>query len=531
MKRLIFYILLACFLSSCVRLWKIDPQELIDKSSFGQMVGGKVDREHDWNLATSAQVSVITGKDGKLEIYGLQGGESCLLARYNAEKGLNTFTFDIEDGASKVYVASYGDRKVLECEIGSSVDFTKSAKSKAVFEESGGAFEVSTIDSYQEYLNIGSFIANDNNTTKHGLYTTENGYFILHPVHFQQDYTDKGMFTYGIYYLKNGELVHQPIYTPDDQSFTQIRHSGPNWVKNWEDSQNNGTRQNGNDRRSKGIRVNVPAGANFGFYVKMFDWGKESFTVYSEASRNEDSMRDPWNKREVAKTEFCSFWTEGINDYLSFRADHDPSPSKENYNGMVFACEGLLKDNGDACKEVVIPRKASSWILACEDLGNMADCDFNDIVYRISHVAGEENATVTPLAAGGTIPARLRFMGKIFGPEIHESFGIPTNEMANTFRNKQHIDAESFTVPVGPDFSMSGVNMGGFDIIVGDGIVSVIAGSEHALIPYMICIPGNFKWCLERIAIADAYSDFAAWCADHTAKTDWYCSPIEGNTY
>ena len=530
MKRLIFYILLACFLSSCVRLWKIDPQELIDKSSFGQMVGGKVDREHDWNLATSAQVSVITGKDGKLEIYGLQGGESCLLGRYNAEKGLNTFTFDIEDGASKVYVASYGDRKVLECEIGSSVDFTKSATSKAVFEQEGGAFGVSTIDKYQEYLNVGSFIANAHNTTKHGLYSTKDGYFILHPIHFQQNDVTKGMFTYGIYYLQNGELVHQPIYTPDDQSFTQIRHSDPNgsWVGEWTDADIKGT-WSGNDRRSKGIRVNVPQGANFGFYVKMFDWGGE-FTVYSEASRNEDSIIDQWNnKRVVAKTEFCSFWTDGINDYLSFRQDHNPY--NDNYNGMVFACEGLLKDNGNACEEVDIPRKASSWILACEDLGNMADCDFNDIVYRISHVAGEENATVTPLAAGGTIPARLRFRGNIFGPEIHDAFRIKTNEMANTFRNKQHIEAESFTVPVGPDFSMSGVNMGGFDIIVGEGIVSVIAGSEHALIPYMICIPGNYKWCLERIAIADAYHDFAAWCADHTDKTDWYCRPIEGNTY
>ena len=181
-------------------------------------------------------------------------------------------------------------------------------------------------------------------------------------------------------------------------------------MKEWENASPNGT-WSGNDRRSKGIRVNVPQGSNFGFYVKMIDWGGE-FTVYSEASRNEDSMIDQWNKREVAKTEFCSFWTEGINDYLSFRAE--ASPYNDNYNGMVFACEGLLKDNGRPCEEVDIPRKASSWILACEDLGNMADCDFNDIVYRISHVAGEENATVTPLAAGGTIPARLRFMRKIF---------------------------------------------------------------------------------------------------------------------
>lgn len=529
MKRLIYFILFSILLSSCVKLWKIDPQELIDNSSFGQMVGGKVDMEHDWNLATSAQVSVTTGKDGKVEIYGLQGGESVLLGRYAAAQGLNTFRFDIPAGATKVYVASYGDRKVFECEIGSSVDFTKTSVSKTVFEESGGAFEVSTIDSYQEYFNIGGYIANANNSTKHGLYTTENGYFILYPVHFQQNYTEKGMFTYGIYYLQNGELVHQPIYTPDDQSFTQTRQSDPGgqWANDWTDSEYNGTWR-GNDRRSKGIRVNVPAGVNFGFYVKMIDWGGE-FNVYSEADRNSDSMYNPWEPRVVAKTEYTSFWTEGINDYLSFRAE--ASPYNDFYNGMVFACEGLLKDNRDSCEEVEVPRTAASWILACEDLGGMADCDFNDIVYRVSYVSGEEKATVTPLAAGGTMPAHLMFNGNLLEPEIHESFGITVDQMTNTFPDRNTISAEPFTVPVGPDFTMSDVNMGGFAIAVGNGMVSIIANSQQALVPYIICIPGDFKWCLERVPIADAYPDFPAWCADHTVMTDWYCRPVEDKVF
>ena len=531
MKRLIYFILFSILLSSCVKLWKIDPQELIDNSSFGQMVGGKVDMEHDWNLATSAQVSVTTGKEGKVEIYGLQGGESVLLGRYAAAQGLNTFRFDIPAGATKVYVASYGDRKVLECEIGSSVDFTKSATTKTVHENAGPAFGVSTIDSYQEYFNIGGYITNANNSTKHGLYTTENGSFILHPVHFQQNYTEKGMFTYGIYYLKNGELVHQPIYTPDDQSFTQIRHSDPNgsWVEDyWTNAGANGT-WSGNDRRSKGIRVNVPAGVNFGFYVKMFsEYGENTF--YSEADRNSDSIIAPWNKEiKVAKTEYTSFWTEGFNDYLSFRANH--YPDNDEYNGMVFACEGLLKDNRASCEEVEVPRTAASWILACEDLGGMADCDFNDIVYRVSYVSGEEEATVTPLAAGGTMPARLMFNGKVFDPEIHESFGIAVDQMTNTFPDRNTISAEPFTVPVGPDFTMSDVNMGGFAIAVGNGMVSIIANSEQALVPYIICIPGDFKWCLERVPIADAYPDFPAWCADHTVMTDWYCRPVEDKVF
>ena len=529
MKKLAYLIAIACAFSSCGKLGVDNWQEIVSNSSFGQMLNGKVDQNHSWNLATRAHIDVKAGKDGIVEIYGLSGGKSCLLARYKAVMGINTFEFDLAYGVQNVYVASYGDRKVLEGKVGSSVDFTKNTSTKTVFTDAGTAFTVSELDSYKEFLNIGSFVADAHNTTKQGLFTTDNGHFTLHPVHFQQNYTDKGMFTYGIYYQKDGNLVYQPVYSPDNQEFTQIRHSDPNgsWVGDWTNCSSNGT-WSGNDRRSKGIVVNVPAGVKFGFYVRMLDWGGE-FTVYSEADRNQDSMYDQWNKREVAKTEYTSFWTEGINDYLSFRAE--ASAYNDSYNGMVFASEGLLKADGSIADVVDTPRESSSWILSCEDLGSKADCDFNDIVYRIEYVAGEQNAKVTPLAAGGTIPAYLMYKGKIYGPEIHASFGKQTKEMANTYKGVAHVDAESFTVPVGSDFTMSSTDMGGFAISVGEGKQSVIASTEDTIIPYMICIPGSYRWSLERVAIADAYPDFAFWCADHTAMTDWYCRPVEDLVY
>lgn len=529
MKKLTFLVILACILSSCNKFGVGNWQEIVENTSFGQMVNGKVDENHNWNLAASAQIQVTTGNDGKVEIYGLQGGKSCLLARYDAVKGSNSFSFDLAAGVKNVYVASYGDRKVLECQVGSAVDFTKETSTKTVFTDTGAPYSVSVLDYYQEYLNIGSFVADAHNTTKQGLFTTRDGHFTLHPVHFQQNYTEKGLFTYGIYYQYNGNLVLQPIYSPDNQNFTQLRQSDPagSWVTDWQNSSYNGT-WTGNDRRAKGIVVNVPAGVNFGFYVKMMDWGGE-FTVYSEADRNEDSMYDEWNKREVAKTEYTSFWTEGINDYLSFRAE--ANVYNDNYNGMVFASEGLYKANGGIADVVDTPRESGSWILACEDLGNIADCDFNDIVYRISYVAGEDNATVTPLAAGGTIPARLLFNGREYGPEIHAAFDKKTTEMVNTHKGNLHLDANSFTVPVGKNFTMSSTDMGGFAILVGEKNQSVIASSVNTYVPYMICIPGSYRWCLERVAIADAYPDFAAWCSDHTDNTDWYCRPIDDFVY
>ena len=529
MKKLAYLVVMAVALSSCNKIGIGNWQEIVENSSFGQMVNGKVDQNHSWNLATRKQIHVTTGMEGTVEIYGLLGGKSCLLARYQAVTGGNTFDFDLAEGVENVYVASYGDRKVLEAKVGATVDFTKSTSTKTVFSGTSAPFTVSELDGYKEFLNIGSFVADAHNTTKQGLFTTRDGHFTMYPVHFLQNYYEKGMFTYGIYYQKDGNIVLQPVYSPDDQSFTQIRNSDPNgsWVADWTNCNNNGT-WGGNDRRSKGIAVNVPAGVNFGFYVRMLDWGGE-FVVYSEADRNEDSMYDEWNRREVAKTEYTSFWTEGINDYLGFRAES--SPYYDWYNGMVFATEGLLKADGGIADIVDTPREANSWILACEDLGNKADCDFNDIVYRIEYVAGENNATVTPLAAGGTIPAFLMYKGKVFGPEIHDSFGKETTMMANTYKGSAPIEAESFAVPVGSDFTMSSTDMGGFAILVGEGKQSVIAATEDTYVPYMICIPGCYRWCQERVTIVDAYPDFAAWCADHTVMTDWYCRPVEDLVY
>ena len=140
----------------------------------------------------------------------------------------------------------------------------------------------------------------------------KDGHFTLHPAHFQQNYYEKGLFTYGIYYQKDGNLVLQPVYSPDDQSFTQVRLSDPNgtWVLDWANSGYNGT-WTGNDRRSKGIVVNVPAGVKFGFYGRMLDWGREFF-VYSEADCDFNDI----------VYRICGRRRESYPDFAAWCADH-----------------------------------------------------------------------------------------------------------------------------------------------------------------------------------------------------------------
>ena len=40
-------------------------------------------------------------------------------------------------------------------------------------------------------------------------------------------------------------------------------------------------------------------------------------------------------------------------------------------------------------------------------MGKDRDYDFNDIVFSVSFISGQKTATITPLAAGGVLPAKL----------------------------------------------------------------------------------------------------------------------------
>jgi len=176
--------------------------------------------------------------------------------------------------------------------------------------------------------------------------------------------------------------------------------------------------------------------------------------------------------------------------------------------------------------------EAMSWILACEDLGGTDDFDFNDVVFSVSHVAGSEEAFVTPLAAGGTLYAEICYNNANLG-EIHELLGSEKPVIMNTSSRGNAGEKIKITVPA--NFSMVSDNMGGFSIKVYgtrkgeevNQVATVILAPVTGAVPQMICVPGDWAWPTERISISKAYPLFGEWGANYSSNSEWYKSPEE----
>lgn len=178
------------------------------------------------------------------------------------------------------------------------------------------------------------------------------------------------------------------------------------------------------------------------------------------------------------------------------------------------------------------PANAIKWIIACEDLGSIGDYDFNDIVFSVTYVAGDETAVVEALAAGGTIPANVYVNNELIG-EIHGLFGFDdTSKMINTLEEDLE-DGSIFqgmvkTIPVPTDFSISTADMGKIriDIINGDGNVKTAIAPTQGGAPQMICVPAPWKWPVEYTSIGAAYPKFGLWGAGYNTGDDWYSTDI-----
>lgn len=219
--------------------------------------------------------------------------------------------------------------------------------------------------------------------------------------------------------------------------------------------------------------------------------------------------------------------------YMSFEdgvvpeSKYDSSSCDFDMQDFVFVLDGV--DVDDPVDEVIDPDKPEpiKWLIACEDLGNKDDFDFNDVVFEVEYVAGEKTAKITPLAAGGTLEAYLMRNDEIVSREWHSYFGASISQMVNT--NTNGGPGETFTIDVPEDFSISSPagpdgyrdNMGGFHLRVIDN-----GGEEERTItppgvgeaPQMILVfqpEGKpWRWPLERHSIGIAFDGFQKWMED-----------------
>ena len=201
------------------------------------------------------------------------------------------------------------------------------------------------------------------------------------------------------------------------------------------------------------------------------------------------------------------------------------------WNDIAFAINAEFQTPPPPVEEE--QEEGESWIIACEDLGDTDDYDFNDVVFKVSHVSGQKTATVTPLAAGGTLETWIVYNNKYLG-ETHQLLGAKENTsgsypMINTTKITATATPQVVNVP--EDYTVTN-NMGGFSIIVksknnSDSNAVLITAPSAGAAPQMFCVPSTWAWPTERTKIQDAYPNFANWSADSN-NIEWYNNATAG---
>lgn len=221
-------------------------------------------------------------------------------------------------------------------------------------------------------------------------------------------------------------------------------------------------------------------------------------------------------------------WTFNGQTFLGF----EDGGGDEDLNDIVFWVQGQYKAPEPP---ITVPDpdplpepQSESWIIACEDLGNTDDIDFNDVVFSVSHTAGETTAKVTPLAAGGVLPSNIYYGGSNLG-EIHNLInGAQPNangqySMLNT--GSKGTPGSAITINVPADYS---VTNHGFTVKVKDQNESIVLESaEIGTAPQMLVLPGEWAWPTERTPIGTAFPMFVDWSKAANTAIDWYKSPVE----
>lgn len=268
---------------------------------------------------------------------------------------------------------------------------------------------------------------------------------------------------------------------------------------------------------------NFPKGTHIAFFVfkgggeqATFDntWNSISSTIYNEYLTS-------WHNNESTGIHSCAVTYKYGSQTIMGIEDGDDW----DMNDLLFFVDGNIHDTEipDIDPNPNPAPDAIPWIIACEDLGNTDDFDFNDIVFSVSHAAGSTEAIVTPLAAGGILDARIYYNDQELG-EIHTLLGQSRLTITNT-QSSKGTPGSPIKITVPETYSVTN-DMGGFSIriINNEKEATAIKAPENGTAPQMICIDGStgWAWPTERTNISDAYPAFGEWGANYATNKDWY---------
>ena len=198
-----------------------------------------------------------------------------------------------------------------------------------------------------------------------------------------------------------------------------------------------------------------------------------------------------------------------------------------NYNGddvSKYDCVG----HGNIPQEFqTIIDKNIEWAIAFEDLGDIGDYDFNDVVIGVSQDGNK--IKVTALAAGGTLPADVYYKNEKLG-EIHELLNRAGDYSPINVKNKRNEESGKRKIyEIDPDDFSIEDNWTDFTIQVnGKASATITPSVTVGNVPQALCIPSDWLWPKESINIGDAYADFTNWVQDQDNFKEWYKYHTDG---
>lgn len=564
-------------------------KDIAYKEQFYNMFGN-ADPNHTWNMAQSRSLDVTINSEGtytvKVWTANPRLGESnaFLLGQYDRVPGgaTSSFACDMPQDVKTAYVGiidENGDRIILPSEVKDgkvSVEFG-ALGTRTAFSGSSGSITYTAIDK----SNGKEFQRGDMDAPLNTLPEQQQN---IGKVSQDFEYVSTGEFTiYPMYSVtgnagSDGKGEKLGIYLVDENGNkgdvvwiwqSTVNDGGTTGTATWFDGYNNSTSQwetdffgfstdrkqtlqidnpkvvwGGNNFvdsynaiRAEGVTVNIPEGTRFGMVLDASGGGP----YYSNSAYNNDQgWPFPGTKTGtdgVKDVYAATFEYEG-RLYLAFEDWNYGNEWHDcDFNDVVFVMPETTK------KPIVIDKDTKdvsmSYIVACEDLGGTFDWDFNDVVYAIEHVSGQQTAKLKLLAAGGTLPVNIsyndsviRFNGKNgLCEDLHEAFGVDQKTPVNVGGYPADpVYSEEFTV--GADaFSMS-THASAFKIHVeypdGSqgaqiGVPDRNAGQEPQA--FLVADP-NWKWPNEKVSITSVYPQFTEWVAD--LNTNW-CGSVWGD--
>lgn len=452
------------------------------KTNWANEFNAPIDVDQDWNLAQEFTVSVSPASATTYSIYSKVNNVYKLVAKYDNVSSACDLKFTTVKGTKEVLVSDGINTMTVPVfgEFGSSTR-TASSWTDGEFKCDESLLDASSVTELDLDYAASLLPENGDNKGKEGMavdYMFYNGNydgFTIFPVF---SYTGARL-RLGIYYYdEEGNRVEHEVWRIDDTMKAYDEEAKTNLYKV-------------QTVNPKGIHIRTPKNKAFGFYID-----KVSVKYYSQTALN-----------NCHEQHTATFEKDGLT-YITFE---DACKAPMDINDLIVVVKPDL---------VPIVEDPAKWMVACEDLGSTCDYDFNDVVFEVEHVTGQENVTITPLAAGGLLSSVV-YLGDTKVGEIHELLGGKPGQFLNT---TSFGSAGTPVVVGGQSAFQIATDMGGLRVAVEqNGDAEIIMAPKSGEVPQMIMVPEGWQWPLEHVSIKAAYPGFVDW-SKAAATYDYWTS-------